>query len=114
MFDGIKVMLGKQEYVVPALTLKQLRTGGLERIRENDQLLTDGKAFESFVPRLAVIGMALRRNYPELMDEELEDLLDMRNINPIWMAVLGASDLAGQGGEVASGDPTISGPSSAN
>jgi len=105
MIAGTKITIGETEYTVPSLTLKQLRSGALEKIRENDQLITDGKAWESFVPRVQVIGMALRRNYPDLTDDALEDLLDMRNINEVWLAVLGASDLRADGGAVPADPP---------
>jgi len=114
-FEGITVKLGGTEYVVPPLTIKQLRNGGLEKIRESDKFLTEGQSFESFMPRVEVIGMAIRRNHPEMTNDKLEDLIDLKNINPIWLAVLGISGL-GAGGDDAAADPpqtlTTSGPPS--
>src|SRR5215472_14064126 len=103
-FDGAKITLGGTEYIVPPLTIKQLRNGALEKIRDSDKALLEGNLFDSFVPRVGVIGLAFRRNYPEMTDDMLEDLIDMGNINTVWMAVVGMSGL-GAGGDDATTSP---------
>jgi hypothetical protein len=93
MINGTKIQIGTVEYTVPPLTLGQLRGNGISLIRQHDELLGSGKGFESYEIRGKVIFLALSRNYPELTEEELFDQLDMKNINKIWLAVLGSSGL---------------------
>lgn len=111
LIDGIKVIIGGDEYVMPPLTLGQLRNGALSKINEHDKLIADGNVFEAVSKRAEVIGMALRRNYPELSDEKLLDLLDLRNSPSLWSIALGGSGiiLSPETAEVPL--PTASGPS---
>ena len=91
MFPGKKFRLGEQEYVVPALTIGQLRNGALEKLREHDELVAAGKAFEAMYLRAELILAALRRNYPSATEDLVLDTLDLHNIGPIWLYVLGVS-----------------------
>lgn len=108
---GIRVRLGTDEYEIPPLTLGQLRNGASEKIREHDALAADGKVFEAAVVRGEIIGIALRRNYPEMTDERLLDILDLRNASEAWLVVLGGSGLTGGATSDVPTDPTQSGPS---
>lgn len=72
----------------------------VRQFRENLQLLTEplgeitaentAERMGKFVP---VIGMALRRNYPDLTDEYLQDALDLRTFIETVTAVQRASGM---------------------
>ena len=91
MFSGTTCKIGDKDYIVPALSLGQLRGGVLEKLKEHDQLVADGKLFETMALRGEIILAALRRNYPDLDETIIWDSLDMSNTGPVWLAVLGAS-----------------------
>lgn len=89
-FKGVPFFLNGREYIVPSLSLRQ--------VRENDALLSqsheakdaDGiaKLMDLYVP---IIGMALRRNYPEVTDGELMEWLDLGNFGEAIRIVQSAS-----------------------
>lgn len=90
-FGGTPIKIGDEEYIVPALSLGQLRNGMLKKLQEHDALVAEGKIFDTLTLRGEVILEALRRNYPDFPEEKLFDHLDMANTGQVWLAVLGAS-----------------------
>ena len=118
MIPGKKVSIGGQDWIVPPLSLKQLRNGIMDKFRQHDELIarrdTENDAmatWEATLIRGDIIIAALSRNYSV---EELEGLdLDLSNIQEVWPTVLGLNFPAGAeaGGEAAGRDPMQSGPS---
>jgi hypothetical protein len=91
MFAGAKITIDGEEYVVPPLSLGQLRNGMLIKLREHDEMLNSGKIFDLMTLRGEIILAALRRNYPDFAEERLFAFLDMGNTQSIWLSILGAS-----------------------
>jgi hypothetical protein len=91
MFTGNKIKLGTEEYIIPPISLGQLRNGLLQRLQEHDTLVADNKTFEAMDIRGQIILAALRRNYPDIDENMVFDNLDMNNTGPIWLTILGAS-----------------------
>lgn len=91
MYPGITIKIDGTDYIVPALSLGQLRRTGLAKIREHDELIAADKTFDAVVLRGDVIVLALQRNYPDISPDRVMDWLDMSNSQQIWLAVLGAS-----------------------
>jgi hypothetical protein len=91
MFAGMKITIEGQEYLVPALSLGQLRTGLLDKIKEHDALVAEGKTFDVMVLRGEIILAALKRNYPDFDEAKLMSYLDMSNVRDLWLHILGAS-----------------------
>lgn len=91
---GITVNIGGTDYVVPPLTL-----GAIKRLMPKIEamatsLAADGKMRpESMDSIVEVVHAALLRNYPDMTLQELEDMLDVKNIADIMQAVLGVSGL---------------------
>ena len=83
--------IGEKDYDVPALTLGQLRNGVLKMIQEHDELLTANKYYESIDMRGRIIAKALMSKYPELKEDEVLNALDLANIGPAWLNLLGMS-----------------------
>lgn len=85
--EGVPLILAGNEYLVPALSLAAFRRLG-PRLA----------ALESSGDRLAQMGVmgealhaAMRRNYPELTLEQVEEMFDLRTIEAAFQAVLGQS-----------------------
>lgn len=99
MFAGTEFTIGGEKFVVPTLSLGQLRQGLIEKLRLHDELVAAGKAIEALDIRGQVILAAIRRNYPDFAEAKIWENLDMANVHEIWLAVLGMSGL--QQGEAA-------------
>lgn len=91
MFPGTPLQIGAETYTVPALSLGQLRAGAKDKIKAHDDLVAEADSFGATVLRGEIILIALRRNYPDFTEELLFDNLDLNNVGPLWLAVLGAS-----------------------
>jgi hypothetical protein len=95
MIDGITVKMGGKEWVVPPLTLKQLRKLEPKLAGLNQGMSpTDMKGLDDVVE---ILHAALSRNYPELTSDEVEDLVDMGNFLQAIQAVMGISGLKKSG-----------------
>jgi hypothetical protein len=91
MFAGVKIKIGADEFIVPPISLGQLRNGTLTKLKEHDLLVAEEKTFEAVILRGEIILEALQRNYPDFAPDELWNYLDLENCGPLWLAVLGAS-----------------------
>lgn len=102
LHDGVKINLGGREFVMPPLTLKHLRLHG--PIITGLQAMTDVPDAEQCDGILTLLTAALSRNYPDLTREDLEDLVDVVNLKPAFLAMVGQSGMtqvkAGEVGEV--------------
>jgi len=97
MFAGTEFDIAGEEFTIPSLSLGQLRSGLLNKLREHDDLNAAGKALEALEIRGQIILAAIRRNYPSFDEAKLWDWLDMSNVNEIWLSVLGMSGLKPSG-----------------
>jgi hypothetical protein len=91
VIPGITIAMGGADWVVPPLTLGQLR-----RLMPKLQELGDpGQPMAG--PQIAVlveiVAAALQRNYPDATAERVEELLDLGNAAPVLAAVLTGSGL---------------------
>jgi hypothetical protein len=104
-FRGVPVFMGGREYIVPSLSTRQFRDNYklLTRPIEGDTEQTIADAFASYIP---LIGLAIRRNYPDVTDDALWDLLDLSTFKVVMAAIQSASGLrtvkTGEAGPVAS------------
>lgn len=110
MYSGTKIKIGDKDYVMPYISLGQLRNGTLAKLNEHDQLIEQGKFFELTIIRGEVLLETLRRNYPDFPEDEFNDHFDMGNITPIWLTVLGGSGFV-SGEETAAVENSSSGTS---
>jgi hypothetical protein len=87
---GIPVEMGGAEWIVPPLTLGQIRACKADR-----KVVTgNGEDDIQFVAAARIILPALQRNYPDVTMKELEDeLLDAGNLSEVLRAVLSGSGL---------------------
>jgi hypothetical protein len=87
---GVPIFMNNQNYYIPSLSIVDFRA--------NYEMLTappaeDASPFESFDRFMPVIGLAIRRNYPEITDENLAEWLDMTTFQMALEAVRGVSGI---------------------
>lgn len=91
-YRGVAVFFDGQEYIVPPLSVRQFRDN-LKLLTEPVGEVTGENAVERMTKFIPVIGLALRRNYPELTDDRLWDLLDLNTFIQALLAVHKASGM---------------------
>src|SRR5260370_30993899 len=91
MIPGVEVAMGAQDWLVPPLTLGQLR-----RLMPKLRQLTEIGASMG-EPQIGVlveiVAAALQRNYPDVTMDTVENLLDLGNAGAVLNAVLTGSGL---------------------
>ncbi len=93
-FEGVKVKLGDTEYVVPALPL-----GALKKLRSQFELIASMDTTNRVVTDeqvdavIAIVHKAISRNYPSVKVEELEELIDFRNMESLLAAIMSVTGL---------------------
>jgi hypothetical protein len=95
MIPGVTVVMGGQDWTVPPLTLGQLR-----RLMPKVRQLTEiGAAMgeEQIAVLVDIVTEALRRNYPDITTDSVENLLDLGNASVVLNAVLTGSGLRSGG-----------------
>lgn len=90
LIEGTKINLGGEDYVVPALNFRQLKEFA-DDIRKVQDLGSSGDPMSELNGLVPVITAALKRNYPELTEEKVADLLDLMNYKSVFEAVLGVT-----------------------
>ena len=105
-FPGVEVEIGDTTFVVPPLTLGQLKRMApiLEKLGKNDNAAPPLEQLDDITH---LIGEALRRNYPELTDEELLEMLEIKTVSDITEKVMNVSGLLPKGGN---GLPRVESP----
>ncbi len=91
MLPGVTIEMGGRDWLVPPLTLGQLR-----RLMPKVRQLTEIGASmgETQISVLVeIVATALQRNYPEATAEMVENLLDLGNASAVLNAVLTGSGL---------------------
>jgi len=91
MIPGVAVTMAGQDWIIPPLTLGQLRS----LMPEVRQLTEIGASMgETQINVLIeIVTAALQRNYPETTPEKVENLLDLGNASAVLNAVLTGSGL---------------------
>jgi len=91
MIPGATVAMGGRDWIVPPLTLGQLRRL-MPKVRQLTEIgATMGEA--QIAVLVDIVTAALQRNYPEMTPESVENLLDLGNASAVLNAVLTGSGL---------------------
>lgn len=91
MIPGIAITMGGREWVVPPLTLGQLRRL-MPKVRQLSEI--GAQMGETQIAVLVeIVAAALQRNYPDATAEAVENLLDLGNAGVVLNAVLTGSGL---------------------
>lgn len=94
LLEGVKLNLGGRDFIVPALNFRALRT--LEADIQRIQSLSVPPTGEEISSVVTVTHAALFLNYPGITMDEVECLLDLRNVVPVLKAIMGASGIDGE------------------
>jgi hypothetical protein len=91
---GIKIQMGGVEYMVPPLTLGQLRRLD-PKIKSMRNVSSDGRVItaEQIDAIGEIVSTALSRNYPDMTAEKVLDLIDVANVSEVFYAVMTGSGL---------------------
>jgi hypothetical protein len=105
--EGETVFMGGTEWVVPSLSMKQARKLW-PKILELNQGITTQNIVDKYDIAVEVIHAALSRNYPALKIADVDELVDLRNVRKLILAVAGQSGLLSKGSEPAAISGTTS------
>jgi len=96
ILDGATINLGGRDFIVPALSLKLIRKlrPKLQQLSAMSEMPTD----EDVSNVAAIAHEALKRNYPNLELDYVEDLIDLRNLGDVVGAITGVSGLTRSAG----------------
>ena len=91
MIPGVTVAMGGRDWLVPPLTLGQLRRL-MPKVRQLTEIgASMGEAQIGVL--VEIVATALQRNYPDATADMVEDLLDLGNASAVLNAVLTGSGL---------------------
>ncbi len=91
MLPGVTVAMGSRDWVIPPLTLGQLRRL-MPRLHQLSE--AGGQIGEKQISVIIeIVAQALQRNYPDVTEEAVENLLDLGNAGAVLSAVLTGSGL---------------------
>jgi hypothetical protein len=108
MIPGVAITIGGENWVIPPLTLGQLRRL-MPKLRDLTEI---GAAMGEVEIEILVeiVATALQRNYPDITSDKVENLLDLGNAGAVLKAVLTGSGL--KPSETPMGEAAAPGPSS--
>ena len=91
MLPGVTIAMGGRDWLVPPLTLGQLRRL-MPKVRQLTEIgVLIGETQISVL--VEIVTVALQRNYPEATADMVENLLDLGNASAVLNAVLTGSGL---------------------
>lgn len=93
LVEGVEMKFGRKMMVIPPLTFKQLRLLRPQLSLLSSLKATDEVSDEVHTAMMQIVHTAVRRNYPNVSIEEIEDSLDLANRDKIIRAVMGVSGL---------------------
>jgi hypothetical protein len=95
VIPGVTLAMGGQDWIVPPLTLGQLRRL-MPKVRQLTEIgVSMGEA--QITVLVDIVTAALQRNYPEMTSAKVENLLDLGNASAVLNAVLTGSGLKPSG-----------------
>jgi hypothetical protein len=91
-YKGVPFFMNGRDYIIPSLSLKQVEenyahiagaaTAFEGSVEDSAKTIVD--TFKGYVP---IIGKAIRRNYPDVTDENLWEWLDIGNFSEVLVIV---------------------------
>lgn len=99
-YKGYEVELGGQKYVFPALSL-----GSVEVLQDKITAVTSGGDMMKQIGNIIDIAHAsLKRNYPEIKREEVAELIDISNLESIFINIMSTSGMIASSGSASVGE----------
>jgi hypothetical protein len=103
MIPGVKIGMGGSEWIVPPLTLGQMRRLLPQVVRLKDFGADMGG--EEIDVIVDLVTTAMRRNYPDMTPDRVEELVDLGNARAVVQAILTGSGLRPVGEEMPAAMP---------
>ena len=98
-YRGKAVFFNGQDYIVPALGVLQFEDN-YDKLTRTEPVTDQESVKRQFATFIPIIGMAIRRNYPAMSDDELKVHLDLSTFKECLRAVQNLSGLKeGEPGE---------------
>jgi|SRR5579862_399426 len=98
-YDGLPVFMAGKAWIIPGLSVRQFKKffpvmAKATSIPEGASIEETGRILnESLDERLPVILAAMQRNYPDLTQDQLEDMIDANNVPAIMRAISSGSGM---------------------
>jgi hypothetical protein len=90
-FAGVPVVVGGEEWIVPALSLRHFREFH-KKLFDIGEINSDNLP-EKIGERLPIVALAVQRNYPDVTEDQLSDVLDLPTVLAVVRAIGEASGL---------------------
>jgi hypothetical protein len=103
MIEGVALRMGGREWIVPPLTLGQMRRLLPRIARLKDFGAEMGEAEIDVI--IDLVAAALSRNYPGLTPDKVAELVDLGNAREVMQAILTGSGLTPAGEREPVADP---------
>jgi hypothetical protein len=100
-FDGVTVKVGGVEYIIPPLNLKQIKKFQPELESIAKKTVVELLDFTS-----QILYSTLSRNYPEITQDQCDEMVDVKNVGTWMQAITAQSGLQIAGGVLAGSDQT--------
>lgn len=88
-FPGIKKTIGGTDYIVPPISLRTLQQLQSQIENFNGATLSP----EALDTAITVIHSALKRNYPDITEDQVSDLVDVGNMFDLFETVMDVSGM---------------------
>jgi hypothetical protein len=89
---GTAIFMDGREWIVPALGVRQAREHLGQLIKFAASIDNTPEGFNKMVDEVVpILHMAFQRNYPEMTQDQLLDILDMRTFFDVMKAVMAQS-----------------------
>jgi len=91
IIDGVSIKLAGKDYNIPPLSFRQLRVLRKEMSMLDGIIgMPDDKQMGAVV---TIVHAALSRNYPDITNDQVFDMIDLGNLKPTIHAIMGISGL---------------------
>lgn len=96
MIKGETMNLGGDDYVVPPLNLDNLEehAGIIDQLSDPELALPEQRKIQT-----TLITAALKRNYPDMTEDKVRQIVDMGNLIDVTQAIMGKSGFMLKGGQ---------------
>lgn len=91
MIDGVKIKIGDAEYTIPPLNFKAIKRLQTEIAKMADIQVGATITAEQLDAMVCIVHSALVRNYPDMTEDQVAEIVDLGNAGTIIQAIMGVS-----------------------
>lgn len=97
--DGASVQLAGHSYIMPPAPFGALKRHSRELAAFDGQQLTPENGTRIAEIQLSLITSALKRNYPDVTQEWVEDAIGIEQVRPLYLVAMNTAGLNEQGAD---------------